>query len=308
MMVKILALFFILFFIVHSHLEDKRAIGSSLSHTHQTNENDVKAAGTTNTVINTHLPEDVVAKYVTKKRQETIALQSEMPEFYRSELQLRGFWLNALLLFCAIILVAALVIYGFFKKARREKQILERLKKGVHHDVKNQYQEIMAFLRLAKKQDDQFSLEEACARINSMAKVHHLLYTSPAAAGLPMQAYLENICNETRNFFGLWDIEIHISALVTPPAHVVGKIGLIVNELMVNVFKYAFEPTQKGIVDITFKKMEQKYVFRLADNGKGINENNIKRFGSTLIEGWADELGGKFEIKNNNGTQFEMTF
>lgn len=45
----------------------------------------------------------------------------------------------------------------------------------------------------------------------------------------------------------------------------------------------------------------------MADNGKGDNKWT-KGCRSTLIEGWADELDGTYEIKNNNGTQFEMTF
>lgn len=270
----------------------------------------IAAVDTLDNALNARLMEDMATKYETTKKQDSIALQSRTLELNRAEIKSRKLQLYILLPLSVLILFAGVVIFLFYKKANYNKRIIERLKQGVHHDVKNQYQEIMAFLRLAKNHNNQFSLDDASARISSMAKVHELLYNSRDSADLSLQSYLESLCEEIKNTFGHPDIDINISALITLPSNTANKIGLIVNELVVNIFKYAFEPSQKGFIEVTLKKIDQKYLLRVADSGRGIevNKNATKGFGSTLIEGWVDELDGTYEVKNNNGTQFEITF
>lgn len=255
-------------------------------------------------------PKNVPENNVTGKMQDCVAMHPAIHEIYRTELQLKNTQLNTLTLLSLLMLIITLVIYRSFKKAAEEKKMTERLKNSIHHDVKNQYQEILAFLRLTKNEGKTFSLQDASARISSMAKVHEMLYNADAAAGLSLQACLLNICYEVRNIFGNRNIDVHVYTPVTLPNNKAGKIGLIVNELMVNICKYAFELAQKGYVEISLIKNGHHYFLSVADNGKGIvnDKKAIKGFGSALIAGWADELDGTFEIKNNNGTRFEMKF
>lgn len=249
-------------------------------------------------------------KYEIRKKEDSILYQFKDLELVKEEIKTKNLQLFILILLSSLTILSGIIIFRILKKTSREKRVIERINKGVHHDVKNQFQEIMAFLRLAKNKNDQFSLDEASARISSMAKVHEILYISRRTTDLSMQGYFEDLSNEIKNTFGCTGVVFNISALVTLPTSMAYTLGLIVNELLVNVFKYAYESSQNGVVELSLKKSEKRYILRVTDNGKGIASkmDNNSGFGTLLIKGWVEELKGEFKIIDNNGTQFEMTF
>jgi two-component system, sensor histidine kinase PdtaS len=249
-------------------------------------------------------------KYETQKKEDSLILQSKVVALNKAEIKSQSIQLYILIPLTILLLAGGIIIFRLYHKAEHNRQLIERLKNAVHHDVKNQFQEILAFLKIAKKHNDDFSIDEASSRISSMAKVHELLYKSQDTAKLSLQPYLEEICKEIKNTFGYQDIEMTVNAPVHLAMDISNKIGWIVNELVVNAFKYAFEETEKGKIEITIAKNANKYFLQVNDNGKGINiaTATAKGFGYTLIAGWAEELGAKYSMKNDSGTKFEMIF
>ena len=87
-------------------------------------------------------------------------------------------------------------------------------------------------------------------------------------------------------------------------------LGLILNELMTNSFKYAFEENTIGKIDIQLVEQGSAYVFTIVDNGKGYNPQNVREnsFGSTLIKALTKQLDGTISVKTDNGTRVDITF
>jgi len=90
-------------------------------------------------------------------------------------------------------------------------------------------------------------------------------------------------------------------------------IGLIVNELITNSFKYAFPDNQEGEIKISLHKIENEIELEFADNGVGIPEDfdwrTTKSMGLSLVKLLAEnQLDGSIDMENKNGTKFIIKF
>ena len=91
------------------------------------------------------------------------------------------------------------------------------------------------------------------------------------------------------------------------------QLGLIINELITNVFKHAFNG--KEFPTFTFKansnKSLENLVVQVIDNGVGFNSDSIQKneygFGLRMIETNCSKLGWGFETNSENGTNFKLT-
>ncbi|HDP79859.1 MAG TPA: sensor histidine kinase [Spirochaetes bacterium] len=90
-------------------------------------------------------------------------------------------------------------------------------------------------------------------------------------------------------------------------------LGIIVNELMSNVFKYAFSDGREGNITISFSTREdgsKELVFQ--DDGVGMTDVPVdgkpKGFGLELVDMLAKQIGGKVEIAGGQGTRFSVVF
>ncbi|MBP7809442.1 MAG: sensor histidine kinase, partial [Bacteroidia bacterium] len=89
-------------------------------------------------------------------------------------------------------------------------------------------------------------------------------------------------------------------------------LGLIVNELVTNSYKHAFNKADSGTISVIFSKNESNntYTLKVSDNGKGFDVTKLKThsLGMELIQMLAEQLSGKMIFKNEGGTLAEITF
>jgi len=90
-------------------------------------------------------------------------------------------------------------------------------------------------------------------------------------------------------------------------------LGLIVNELVSNAYKYAFDNQQQGKVQIKVKALNKTdYELNVKDNGKGLPDNfdpaKSKSLGLKLVKILSKQLRGKFKSSSSNGAIFVVTF
>jgi two-component sensor histidine kinase len=88
-------------------------------------------------------------------------------------------------------------------------------------------------------------------------------------------------------------------------------IGLVLNELLTNSFKYAFNEQEKGILDIKLKEQGNQLFLSVKDNGPGfpkeLDAKTAKSFGLRMIRAFAQKLKAVVEIKNDNGASVELS-
>lgn len=204
-----------------------------------------------------------------------------------------------------------------FKKSLQEKELLL---KEIHHRVKNN---LLVVSHLLEFQADYTSdpeirkiLADSQNRIYSMALIHEKLYRSTNLDKINFGSYLEtlveNLCDSYRmnsqqlEFdFKIDPIEINIET-----AH---PCGLIVNELVSNIFKHAFPDGRCGKIEIGFHQDQSGSIELIVkDNGIGLPENldfrHTESLGMELVCTLTDQIKGEIKLARNEGTTFTLKF
>jgi two-component sensor histidine kinase len=83
--------------------------------------------------------------------------------------------------------------------------------------------------------------------------------------------------------------------------------GIIVNELITNAFKYAFEGDNGGTIRARIEKRgEDRLEIQVQDNGRGlpreVAEEENYGFGLTLVDAFTRQHSGELSIERDNGT------
>jgi len=185
--------------------------------------------------------------------------------------------------------------------ALAEKEILY---KELNHRVKNNIQMIISLLKLQISKTEFPATKDALTiannRIYSIAKLYETLQFSEDKNNLNTKLYFQSIVkniqdNFTKNIKIEYNIfcEINVKYLV--------YCGFIVNELITNSFKYAFDQT--GTIEIKTHLQNKQMYLLVKDNGKGFDKNRVDSLGLTIVETLAkDQLQGTLELDTNNGT------
>ena len=88
-------------------------------------------------------------------------------------------------------------------------------------------------------------------------------------------------------------------------------IGLIINELVINSYKYAFSNSDSGKIKIRFNKLDN-YFFSVKDNGIGYptleKMENVSSLGINLIKILVQQLKGSVSFFNDNGAVCNIRF
>jgi two-component sensor histidine kinase len=88
-------------------------------------------------------------------------------------------------------------------------------------------------------------------------------------------------------------------------------LGLIINELATNSYKYAFPNQKQGTISLNVKSIDNKIHVLYADSGIGIVDFDQQKqgFGLKLISIMVEQLNGKMEYRFENGfSQFKIIF
>ncbi len=204
------------------------------------------------------------------------------------------------------------------KSALDDKKILL---KELHHRTKNNMQMIGSLLTLKTAYTNNENVVEVFNdmknRIHSMSLVHEKLYQSESLYSIHLNDYIEDIVDTLKNSYlsdtekisirkDLEDISVSIDKAI--------PIGIILNELLANVFKYAFPNGMEGEVKISLHRIKDNYFrFILSDNGtgvpKGFDFRNHESLGMKLIFSIAEEqLKGNIKYSIGKGITWELNF
>ncbi len=106
-------------------------------------------------------------------------------------------------------------------------------------------------------------------------------------------------------------IEKHIDNFILD-AKTMSVLGLIVNELMTNAMKHAFEGRDSGNIIVAAAQQDGHASLIIEDNGIGIPESvdidNSPSFGLRLVGILTRQLDGTITIARKGGTRFTITF
>lgn len=189
----------------------------------------------------------------------------------------------------------------------------------IHHRVKNNLAIVSGLLMLQKNEvkDKKVTtaFEQSINRIISIAMVHELMYKSPDLSSVNVSSYLKmlipaissSLQGESKNIDFKIDIEeykLNINEAI--------PLGLLLNELITNSFKYAFNDAKPGYIKIKLSSNDDEITILYEDNGKGFIEGNDfnqpKNLGLNLIHTQLQQLDAEYEVDTNNKFRLEFKF
>lgn len=254
---------------------------------------------------------------------------------FRHEQELQFQKMTKLLMIFISIIVALIAIFIFLyarrnknqAKVLKEKNTIinksleekELLLKEIHHRVKNSLQLVSSLLQLQSKdiqdEDALKSIHEGQERVRAMALIHQKLYQNKDLRTIDFQDYCSMLAKEIRSIYAQQenvDIQLKINEMHFDIDTAI-PLGLILNELITNAFKYAFSSGKENIISIAIEELEEgNYLLVVRDNGNGLPENldlkKVKSLGLRLVKRLSKQLHGSFEYKNENGIQFLVKF
>ena len=205
------------------------------------------------------------------------------------------------------------------KTALQEKEVLL---KEIHHRVKNNMQVVASLLSLqvAAEKNERVveALRESQSRVGTMALVHEALYRSESMAAIHLDQYITSLIDRLLSLYSRADRQIGTVVDVAPDLTVgidqAVPCGLVLNELISNAMKYAFDKPTDGRITVSgHLKADGLLELTVADNGLGLPEGIEDARGGTLglslvfslVE---EQLGGTVEVIRSGGTAFRLTF
>ncbi len=189
---------------------------------------------------------------------------------------------------------------------REANERLETLLREVNHRVSNSLQLVSAMVAMQAKLLSDPAARDALAdtnrRIQAIAQVHRKLYTNNDVENVEMADYLTAIIEELQ---ATWSspgsprtILLEAEALRLPTDKAV-NIGVIVNELVSNACKYAYEQGTAGEIRVRFARDgDKKFRLEVEDDGCGLSKASSPQgtgLGSKLVAAMAQSLSSKVE-------------
>lgn len=224
----------------------------------------------------------------------------------------------------ALLLLLLLLSYKTIRNKFKVNQLLRKqnsekefLLKEIHHRVKNNLEIISSLLSLQSAQIEDADLSnvmtESKHRVQSMGMIHQKLYMGEDMAAVEMKDYFINLTAYIQDSFGMRD-QVQVEVMmdeISLDVDVAIPIGLIVNELLTNSFKYAFPDMREGKIVIRLVQSEGLLHLKVTDNGIGTgSEGHVigTGFGTQLIALLTKQLDGQMVLETTDGTSVSIQF
>jgi two-component sensor histidine kinase/ligand-binding sensor domain-containing protein len=205
------------------------------------------------------------------------------------------------------------------REIEKERDTKELLLREIHHRVKNNLQIISSLLSLQSRYiQDQKSIalfDESQNRIRSMSLIHEKMYQSKDLSSVNIEEYIKDLTGSLIRTYQLsqnikLDLKINVD---TFESDTLTPLGLMINEVISNSLKYAFEENTTGTIIIYINRLEpHKFEMLLGDDGVGIPDEKFasgNTFGTELILTLTEQLDGTIErIKEMKGTMYKVIF
>lgn len=235
-------------------------------------------------------------------------------------------FLNPIFDVSGVMTEISLVAHDITEKKKYEREILTSLKekevllKEVHHRVKNNLQIISSILNLQSSyiEDEKILeiIEESRHRIRSMAIIHENLYQTTNFSSINFRNYSREL---VRNLISSYQFNKEVEIDLQENVEMVDlsldqaiPCGLVINELITNSMKYAFEGRKKGIIYLELKEKNSTITLVVGDNGVGLTKefdiNQTETLGLQLVMTLVEQLDGNIKIETKQGIKYFITF
>ena len=201
------------------------------------------------------------------------------------------------------------------EKSVKEKELLMR---ELQHRVKNNLNIVTGILRLGEMNiTDTLPKKiftDARNRINAISSIYENLYQSPDISSIELHLYIDGLADSLISTYSTGGGRISLVKDLDRCSIELKRavpLGLLVNELITNSIKYAFNGTNEGTITVRLKNSEGIITIAVEDTGKGlpdeITADDGGNMGLTLVRMLAEQIEGELSFESGNGTRISVT-
>ncbi|RYD77622.1 MAG: sensor histidine kinase, partial [Sphingobacteriales bacterium] len=188
-----------------------------------------------------------------------------------------------------------------------------------HHRIKNNLQVVTSLLsaqsNYLENKEALSAIRDSQNRIQSISLIHQKLFQSESVSSVNIQGYIVELLKFLSYTFHVGKrikFEFKLAKIEMGVAQAM-PLGLIINEAVTNIIKYAFPDGRNGKVIISLDFCEDGlYCLSIQDNGIGLPDNiptsNNSTLGVSLMKGLSSQLDGFIEITSENGVCVSLKF
>lgn len=202
--------------------------------------------------------------------------------------------------------------YNIISKQNEEKTVML---KEIHHRVKNNLQIITSLLRLQSRELENpeaiAKFKDATHRVIAMSMIHEKMYQSDHLSTLHMKEYLRDLSGDlVTSYQSGYPVKLEIECDVESIGlRSIVPLALILNELISNSLKYAFDEYEDCKISLSFMRHgENQCCLRYKDSGTWKAPSRRDSFGLDLIDSLTDQLEGTMKMETFPETKFEFIF
>lgn len=230
------------------------------------------------------------------------------------------------------LLIAGLIGFFLYKNQEKNKLLTQQkvkleenveeinlLLREVHHRVKNNLQVVTSLLNIQQRSiTDQKALEaiqESKNRIESMGLIHRSFYQNTNLGEINSRDYIQNLVKQIFSSYNTdqekIELELQVADIYLDMDTLV-PLGLIINEMVSNTLKHAFEENESGKLTISLDKEADTYKLEISDDGAGLDDmaklEQSRSFGLKMVKAFVKKLNGKLQLLQTEGTTFQIEF
>ena len=192
--------------------------------------------------------------------------------------------------------------------------------KEVHHRVKDNMQIISSLLKLQALNEKSGNIDNIIfatdQRIQSMSLIHDQLYNTGDMANIDFEKYVQSLMNYLFQYYKADPAKVQQNIIIkgiTININQAIPCGLIVNELVSNSIKNAFDVKREGQIFVIMEENETQFKLIIHDTDEAIVREEYTgkdpSFGLHLVKILGeDQLGGDISINKEDGTKVEIVF
>ena len=199
-------------------------------------------------------------------------------------------------------------------QATQQLQEKDTLLRELQHRVKNNLQMITALIRMEARQ-----LPEAGERFSRLAgrvEALSLLYTSLSAQEdvqeIDLGIYLSQVAAAVMRAHGVEGIRLDLKVDTWPVSvNIAMPTGLVVNELLTNALKHAFEGRDGGTIKLHSLVDDTGCRVIIADDGVGLPEGTVwpppDKLSALIVKSLAQNAGARLDVDSAPGEGVKVT-
>lgn len=211
---------------------------------------------------------------------------------------------------CLLFVLLIVSYYAFLLKKRSSLQHQTHMRE-LHHRVKNNLQMLSGVLSIQGDRISDPQAKEAVKsgenRVRAMSLIHRKLYNEESVTTLNMKEYITDLVEYLSDVYGIntSNISMKIDTLFLDVDKAI-PMGIIINELVSNAFKYAFADNTNPKVALFTDKGKQVLV--IEDNGRGNNvvSYDTGSFGLKLVDTLCKQLKASVTLNKDHGFRYEL--